>query len=258
MLASLLGRRNVPAPTPGNHQVRVQWRPMKSPTIEPRNYVPQLGTSPLMRARFTCHIICSCVWTNNQLRRHIRKTACCLAGFLDEMAWHSITSELSSSVLSAVSAPGVTPPAKLGCIFGLSMAGLVVGFIGGFLMSFLGCTQGFGSLCIAGIVMSTMFVASLAIFMTTVTVWAPASNTAWCREALDAVNSTGLPSIQRKYPNMQFTLTDLRLDANDPSFDVRVSPPAVAVVVTAEAVQPVASAPPAHALESDKGMKGAE
>eukprot|EP01043_Picozoa_sp_COSAG02_P051128 COSAG02_NODE_5345_length_4414_cov_1.372654_2_plen_58_part_00 len=57
---------------------------------------------------------------------------------------------------------------------------------------------------------------------------------------------------------MQLTLTDLCLDANEPSFDLRVSAPAVAVVVAAEAVSSVASAPPAHALESDKGMKWPE
>ena len=64
---------------------------------------------------------------------------------------------------------------------------------------------------------------------------------------------------------MQFALVELRLEAAEPSFALRLSAAArglPVVVALAEAVPevgvPVPSAPPAQALESGKEMKGPE
>jgi hypothetical protein len=128
-----------------------------------------------------------------------------LPGYIGEMEWHMVKSQLHQAVRGA----GRGVP-YVGLWFALALAGIVIGFFGGILMTTLGFATGADTVGYVGIGMCGVFVASLICFIILNAVLVPAAARRWCAAALHVADSQMLPELRARHPLMVFSLRDLR------------------------------------------------
>jgi hypothetical protein len=186
-----------------------------------------------------------------------------LQGYVTEMEWHYITSNLATVLADAGSAERIEGRT---CCFFASLIVFIVSFTTSFIMTPIGCALGgWGIWCQIGVGMGALGVVSMIAFLVLGCMGAAAGRR-WASAAILAVDAQLLPDLRARHPGMIFELRDL----HEHGFVLHMEripegrDPLGQVVVAALAVEAgppaalVASAPPPDAFggKSQSGGKG--
>jgi hypothetical protein len=180
-----------------------------------------------------------------------------LQGYITEMEWHHIVSNLATVVAAAGTAER---PARRTFWFYTSMILFIVSLLATTIMTPIGCALGgWGAVCKAGVGLGALGVVSMIVWFV-LGAMGVAAGRRWSAAAIQAVEAQFLPDTRARHPVMIFELRNLQQDG----FELHVERMPEGrdslgqVVVAGVAVDPpaalVASAPTPDALRSGKSQ----
>eukprot|EP00435_Cladocopium_sp_Y103_P070202 s436_g34.t1 len=138
---------------------------------------------------------------------------------VSSMAWHGIIRTIEEALYCEETKAIQKKIRCRGCVIILSLIGLVLGFMCGFLMSFLGCLDGDAGVCATGLTFAVIFVISLVSLVASflsMNCLLPA----YARLVLDKLEPQ-MPQLQAANPNMRLDLMNINLQGAA-QFDLRV------------------------------------
>lgn len=138
---------------------------------------------------------------------------------VSSMAWHGIIRTIEEALYCEETEAIQKKIRCRGCVIILSLVGLVLGFMCGFLMSFLGCLEGDAGVCATGLTFAVIFVISLVSLVgsfLSMNCLLPA----YARLVLDKLEPQ-MQQLQAANPNMRLDLMNINLEGTA-QFDLRV------------------------------------
>ena len=138
---------------------------------------------------------------------------------VSSLAWQGIIRSIEEALYCPETEVIQSKIRRRGCVIILCLIGLILGFMCGFLMSFLGCTDGDPGVCATGLTFAVIFVVSLiglVVGFLTMQCLLPV----YARLVLDKLEKQ-LPRLQASNPNMRLDLMNINLQGAA-QFDIRI------------------------------------